>query len=79
MLSYRDSLGATINATPIFSLWAGKENGKNGLKYQHSRGLLVTADHRKFSCFALIMENQAFLAEYQNQFIKSHGEYYPGA
>lgn len=78
VLSYRDSLGAMINASPIFSFWLGRENGMNGLKHQNSRGLLVTAGHRKFSCFALIMENQAFLAEYQNQFIKSHGEFYPG-
>ena len=78
LLSYRDSLGATISATPIFNLWAGTEQGNGGLKYQNSRGLLVTAGHKGFSCYAMIMENQAFLPDYQTQFIKSHGEFYPG-
>ncbi len=78
LLSYRDSLGATISASPIFNLWAGTEQGNSGLKYQNSRGLLVTAGHKRFSCYVMLMENQAFLPDYQTQFIKTHGEFYPG-
>jgi hypothetical protein len=78
LLSYRDSLGATISATPIAALWAGTEQGKDGLIYQNSRGLMVTAGYNRFSCYAMIMENQAFLPDYQTQFIKTHGEFYPG-
>lgn len=78
LLSYRDSLGANISATPLFNLWAGIEQSKDGLKYQNSRGLLVTAGYQRFSCYAMIMENQALLPDYQTQFIKNHGEFYPG-
>lgn len=77
LLSHTDSLGATICATPILSLWLGKENGQAELKYQNSRGLLLTGGYRNFSCFAMIVENQAIFPAYQKYFVETHGEYYP--
>jgi len=70
LLSYKDSLNAMVSATPIFTFWAGKEIGQDGWKHQNSRGLLITGGYKRFSCFAMIMENQAFLAKYQTFFIK---------
>lgn len=79
LVSHKDSLGAMVSATPVFTFWAGKEIGQDGWKHQNSRGLLITGGYKRFSCFAMIMENQAFLPKYQTLFIESHGEFYPGS
>ncbi|NBX37920.1 MAG: hypothetical protein EBR54_00710 [Flavobacteriia bacterium] len=79
LLHYNDSLGANFNASPLFAVWMGKEQGLSERRYQNSRGMLFTANYKSFSCYAMIMENQSVFPVYQQDFVKHHGEFYPGS
>ena len=76
-LSYIDSTGGFIVATPLLNLCVASEVGNDSLRYQNSRGILLLAGGLKLKIHALLQENQAIFATYQRSFIQQHGEFYP--
>jgi hypothetical protein len=78
-LHYVDSAGAFIAVTPLVNLSLGVESGKDTLRYQNSRGVLFLAGGKNLQIHALLVENQALFASYQQTFVRGHGEFYPNA
>lgn len=76
-LRYNDSTELYLAATPIGHISLGIEKKQPSMRYLNARGVLLVAGNARFKCHALIMENQALFATYQQQFVSQHGEYIP--
>ena len=79
LLYYKDTSNAFISASPLLHVSLGRGRSSQEKLRQNSRGILVQGGFRHFTCFLILMENQAFFPQYQNHFIQSHGEFYPSA
>ena len=77
ILSFEDSAGVFLSATPLVNFSLGAASGQNTLNYQNTRGGLILAGSKNFKCHVILAENQARFPQYQTEFIQQHGEFYP--